>query len=175
MPCVVHYALVLFFLWLLAGAAAHKLLHPGYYSGLVRSHVSSGETAAAVLVRLIAAGEAALAVSLIVPPARTAAFLATALLLAAYALAILRQLAAGKKDMRCGCAGPASDLRISPALVARNCLLVALALVGGVPATGGMTAVQAVIAGIMGLFLITVYLCSEQLLHNAQQLRALRS
>ena len=38
MPSVVHYALVLFFLWLLAGAAAHKLLHPAYYSGLVPAH-----------------------------------------------------------------------------------------------------------------------------------------
>lgn len=175
MPSVVHYALVLLFLWLLAGAASHKLLHPGYYSGLVRAHVPAGETTAALLVRLIAAGEAVLAVGLVVPPACTAAFLATALLLAVYALAMLRQLAAGMRDLRCGCAGPASDLRISPFLVARNGLLVGLALTGGFAATGVMTAAQVVIAGTMGLFLITAYLCSEQLLRNAQQLHTLRS
>lgn len=175
MPSVVHYALVLFFLWLLAGAAAHKLLHPAYYSGLVRSHLPAGERAAAVLLRIIAAGEAALAAGLLVPSARPAAFVATALLLAVYALAMLRQLAAGQRDLRCGCAGPASDLRISPGLVARNLTLAMLALAGGVAAAGIMTAVQAIMAGTMGLFLISAYLCSEQLLRNAQQLRMLRS
>jgi len=175
MPVVVHDTLVLFFLWLLTGAAVHKLRHPAYYAGLVRSYIPVGEAAAPVLARLIAAGEAGLAVSLVIPPARTVAFLGTALLLAVYALAMSGRLAAGQQDLRCGCAGPASDLRISPALVARNVLLTLLALAGALPATGVVTLVQAAIAVIMGLFLIVTYLCSEQLLRNVQQLQLLRS
>jgi len=175
MPAVVHDALALFFLWLLAGAAVHKLRHHAYYTGIVRAWLPAGEAMAPMLVRLIAAVEAGLAAGLMIPPARTAAFLGTALLLAVYALAMLGRLAVGQGDLRCGCAGPASDLRISPALVARNSLLTLLALAGGMPSTGIMTAETAAVAVIMGLFLIVMYLCSEQLLRNAQQLRLLRS
>lgn len=175
MPAVVHLALVLFFVWLLAGAAVHKLRHPAYYAGIVRAWLPAGKALAPVLVRLTAAGEAGLAAGLVIPRARAAAFLGTALLLAVYAVAMSGRLAAGQRDLRCGCAGPASDLRISPALVARNGLLTALALGGVIPAAGVVTLAQVAIAVIMGLFLIVTYLCGEQLLHNAQQLRLLRS
>lgn len=176
MPALLHYALALFFLWLLAAAAAHKFLHHPYYAGLLRTYLPALENTAGGLAWLIAAIEAGLALGLSVAPLRPGTFLAVVLLLAVYALGMGRLLAQGRADLKCGCAGPASDLRISPTLVARNALLAGLALAGALPVTGAITTVgQGVNAVLIGLFLIAIYLCAEQLLRNAQHLRRLGS
>ena len=174
MPAVLHYSLVLFFLWLLAAAAAHKFLHHDYTTGLIRSYVPAGETGAGLLAWLVAVMEADLALGLAVAPLRQAAFTATAALLLAYLLGMAGLLARGRVDARCGCAGPASDMRISPALLIRNGMLVLLAVVGTLPVAGVLSMTVAVSAGLMGVFLIVTYLCVEQLLHNAQHLAEIR-
>ena len=174
MPAVLHYSLVLFFLWLLAAAAAHKFLHHQYTAGLIRSYVPVGEMAAGLLAWLIAFLEAGLALGLAVTPLRQAAFAATAVLLLVYLLGMASLLVRGRVDARCGCAGPASDLRISPALLIRNGVLVCLAVMGTLPVADTLSMTAAVSAGLMGVFLIAAYLCVEQLLLNAQRLAEMR-
>jgi hypothetical protein len=174
MPVVLHYSLVLFFLWLLATAAAHKFLHHQYTAGLIRSYVHVGEMAAGLLAWLIAFTEAGLALGLAVAPLRQAAFLATAALMLVYLLGMASLLARGRVDARCGCAGPDSDLRVSPALLIRNGVLVLLAVMGTLPVAGALSVTMAVSAGLIGVFMIALYLCVQQLLRNAQRLAEMR-
>ena len=174
MLAVLHYSLVLFFLWLLAAAAAHKFLHHQYTAGLIRSYVHVGEMAAGLLAWLIAFLEAGLAFGLAMAELRQAAFLATAALMLVYLLGMASLLVRGRVDVRCGCAGPDSDLRVSPALLIRNAMLAVLAALGSLPVSGAVSATMAVSAGLIGVFLIAAYLCVEQLLFNAQRLAEMR-
>lgn len=171
MPLLLHDALALFFIWLLAAAAWYKLRHPAYYRERLRSYLP----ALPVPVTLIAGLEIGLAAAFAVFPLRQAAFLFTALLLTVYLLAMLRQLLKGDADSRCGCAGPESDLRISPALIGRNGVLVLLALAGTLPVVDMAVGIGFYFnAVLIGLFLIVSYHCMEQLMLNAQRFRASR-
>ena len=79
------------------------------------------------------------------------------------------QILRGQADMACGCAGPDSRLGISWALVVRNGICAALALLA-------VTAAGAADGGWVGLglslfvavFAALVYETSEQLISNAQ-------
>src|SRR2546428_2355471 len=82
---------------------------------------------------LVVAVEVAAAGALLVPGARAAGLLAAAALLVLYGAAIAINLARGRRDIDCGCAGPAVRRPISGALVARNAALAALALAGLFP------------------------------------------
>lgn len=168
MPALLQNALVVFFLWLLATAALHKLRYPHYYAGLLRGYLGKGPLTGRPLVYLFSVLELLLAAGLCAAPLRPAAFVGIAVLLTVYLAGMSRQLAAGRRDMRCGCAGPDSDLRITPALLVRNTVLVAAALAGALPVTGAGMLFN---AALCGLFLILAYLCSEQLLLNAQRFR----
>lgn len=174
MPIVLHYSLVVFFLWLLAAAAAHKFLNHQYTAGLIRAYVPAGESGAGLLAWLFAFMEAGLALGLAVTPLRQAAFAATAVLLLVYLLGMAVLLARGHVDARCGCSGPASDLRVSTALLIRNGVLALLAVAGTLPVTGTVSITAAISAGLMGAFLIALYLCVQQLLSNGQRLAELR-
>lgn len=168
MPLLLHYALALFFVWLLAAAAWHKLRHPDYYRERLRGYLPS----VPVPVTLVAGVEITLAAALAAAPLRQAAFLATALLLSVYLLAMARRLVNGDSDSKCGCAGPGSDLRIRPVLILRNGVLVLLALAGAIPVVPMATGISlSMNAALIGLFLIAAYLCTEQLLLNAQRFR----
>jgi len=58
---------------------------------------------------------------------------AGAALLALYSLAIGVNLARGRRDIDCGCGGPAGRVRLRPALLARNAVLIGLALAVALP------------------------------------------
>src|SRR5439155_1412646 len=68
-----------------------------------------------------------------VPGARVAGLLAAASLLVVYGAAIAVNLARGRWDIDCGCAGPADRRPITGWLVARNAVLAAAALAGLAP------------------------------------------
>ena len=72
-------------------------------------------------------------------------------------------------DLECGCAGPASSLTVGPPLIIRNLVCVGLAVLaqasaGQLPGSLGGASLALVVA----FFLITVYLCSDQMIANAQ-------
>jgi hypothetical protein len=62
--------------------------------------------------------------------------LVAALLLLVYALAIAINLARGRRDLDCGCAGPGNRRPVRGMLVARNLLYAAMALVLLLPDSG---------------------------------------
>jgi len=77
--------------------------------------------------------EASVAAALMLPGARVAGPVGAAALLLLYALAMAVNLARGRYDLDCGCAGPAARRPISGWLVARNVGLAALALLALAP------------------------------------------
>ena len=74
----------------------------------------------------VVGGELSVAAALLVVPALGAPAAAT--LLAGYTAAIAINLARGRRDIDCGCAGPARRQPLRPWLLVRNALLVAAAL-----------------------------------------------
>lgn len=132
---------------------------------------STGVIAATVIVLELAIGIGALAPS----TARTA-MLAGAALLLAYAAAIGINLARGRRDIDCGCTGPATRQLLSGWLVLRNVGLAGLALVGA--ATSGdrvLHAADLVLAGLALLAAASLYAAINQLMVNAPRLDAFDS
>lgn len=119
---------------LFAAAALHKLRAPAAFAASVRDYA----LLPASLVRpfaLAAMGvEASIAVALLVPATAAPAALAGAGLLAVYAAAIGINLARGRRDIDCGCFGPAAARRtLHGGLLARNAVLGIVALVAASP------------------------------------------
>ncbi len=126
--------------------------------------------AAAVAVAL-ATCELALGVALLAPAAwqlRAPALLASAALLALYGAAIALNLARGRRDIDCGCAGPAARQPLSEWLLARNAMLVAMALVcvGGA-ASRSLVWIDALTVGGGIAMLGAIWLAAHRLLANA--------
>ena len=168
MPEAVSTGIGLFLAWLFAVAAVHKLRSPAYYEGLVSVYIPA-RTASRVMVLLVGLAELLVVVSLLVPALRTAGFLGAAAVLTGYAVMMAWQYGRGRSDLQCGCAGPDSALTVGPALIVRNLGCAGFALLAMVssvslPASLG----SAALALVIGVFLITVYLCSDQIIANAQ-------
>ncbi len=100
---------------------------------------------------------------------------AAAALLALYTVAIGVNLARGRREIDCGCFGPAARQPLSTALVARNVGLIALAFMCALPAGSralvvldGLTIAAGIALGAL------VHGAVNGLLANAPRLRALR-
>jgi len=103
----------------------------GKFRAAVVGYALLPERFASVTAVVLASCEASLGVALVTPAAfglRGAALVASATLLALYGAAIAVNLARGRRDIECGCAGPAARQPLSEWLLARNALLVAMAL-----------------------------------------------
>jgi hypothetical protein len=166
-------AVALFFAWLFALSAWHKLRHPQFYRSTLGSWL--GLTPGRWVVSALALLESGLVFGLLVPASRSAALVAVADLLLAYALGMAWLLLRGRGDEKCGCAGPDSDTTISSALVWRNLLCAQLAVLAANPVGAGSSLVaDGVAVGIVTLlsagFLCLLYLCCEQLISNAQHI-----
>lgn len=170
-PEVVAIGLAGFLAWLFAVSGFHKLRHPASFSELAAQYLpgSLRRLWRDWLVYPIGAVELAIALALLLPQGRVAAATAAAALLAGYALLMASQLVQGRRDMRCGCAGPASEVRVSPALVVRNLLTAALAVPLLLPAAPmGFSPGAIALALAMTGFLLALYLSAEQLIGNSQ-------
>lgn len=170
LPDPVSSGIAWFLAWLFGLAALHKLRSTPFYMDLLAGWFP-GIAVGAALVRVSAALEGAVMVALLVPQARAAGLLAAAMMLLVYAAAMGLQLAQGQRNMRCGCAGPASDVSISPALLVRNFLCAALALAAIVPGViTSMNISSLSLSLAIALFLVLSYLTSEQMIANAQRI-----
>jgi hypothetical protein len=170
LPDLIAIGVAWFLAWLFGTAALHKARNIEHYRRLMGKYLD-GAPVSSLMVWLLAALEVSFALAMLVPQTQWAGLAATALLLVAYAGLMGLQLARGRADMKCGCAGPASDTTISPALVLRNLGCAAMALLAMAPTIS----VDAGVAGIgLALFVATfaalAYLGSDQLIANAQQM-----
>jgi hypothetical protein len=155
---------------LLFGASLHKLRDRAGFRAALAGYALLPTGSLAAAAASLAAAELAIA-GLLVPGAGRPAGLAAAALFALYAGAMLAALAAGRRGIDCGCAGPAGSQPLGPALVARNALLVVAALAASLPATprslawvDAVTVAGAIAAG--SCLLAAVELSFEQAAHG---------
>lgn len=121
---VLRAALALLFL----AAALHKVRDPGRFRVTLAEYRLLPRALVAAAAAALVAAEAGVAVALALPGRSLPGALGAAGLLAVYGLAVAVNLARGRRDLDCGCAGPALRRPISGGLVVRNAVLAAAAL-----------------------------------------------
>jgi uncharacterized membrane protein YphA (DoxX/SURF4 family) len=163
---------------LFIGAAWHKLSGPGRFEAILRNYRLLPAAVSRPLALLIPAIELVLGLGWIFGLLPRITALATAVLLATYALAIRINLVRGRIYIDCGCGfGVASEKEqaLSSSLVARNILLIGLAGFTLVPVADrhlGIADYVVVIAGL--LTAILMYAGSGQLISNRAAIKAWR-
>jgi hypothetical protein len=118
---------------LLLQAAWHKLGDLAHFRSTLAAYRLLPARLVPVAAPVVVGTEAGVAGLLAVPAARVPALVAAAGLLAVYGMAIAINLARGRRDLDCGCTGPAVRRPISGWLVARNAGLAAVALATAAP------------------------------------------
>ena len=160
----------LFICWLMLGAGRHKLRprYRPYYRELIAGY---GLRSAALIRGAVP--ECLLGLLILHPSTRTPCALGAGALLLGYALLMAYALFQGKHDLNCGCGGPASEVKVSPWLIARNTALVTPATLALLPGAG-VWSPQSVVVVPAALLGILIYLCFEQWLGNQHKLESLR-
>ena len=169
-------AVALFFVWLLLHAAKHKLMPDNqlYYQALMQDYAYVPNALQSIsAVRLIACIEIAIALALLLPVSKSIAAVACATLMLVYGALLAVQWFQGKRDMDCGCAGPAAGLKISPALLWRNVVLAALALFAA--SEPYVLGAELWLSLALAIVFSLAYSCWEGLLANFQRIEAMRS
>jgi hypothetical protein len=159
----------------LAQAAWHKARDLGAFAAAVANYELIPASLAPLAATQLLVAEILLAGTLVLPPLRGAAALGAFALLALYAGAIAVNLARGRRDIDCGCTGPALRQPLSGWLLARNAALAALALAAALPADPralGAADALPIAGGAGALFALT--LAANQLAANAPASRELR-
>jgi len=116
-----------------ASAASHKLRHPSWFRRQVHEYELIPGLMVPAAARTLPIAELVIAAGLLWSISRPYAGVLAFLMICVYALAIEINLARGRKDIDCGCSGPAMRQPLQPALLARNLLLAIIALVALLP------------------------------------------
>jgi hypothetical protein len=142
------------FALLFAHAAWHKWRERERFAATLAAYGLLPGWLAAVGGYLVPLVETAVAALLLVPPARPAVALIGIMLLLTYALAIGVNLRRGRRDLDCGCTGPADRRPIAAWMVWRNLvlatLLAAIVPAWGVRPIGGIDALT-ILAGLVAI------------------------
>lgn len=156
---------------ILASAATHKLRAPARFANQVEDYQLLPRGLVRPVARVLPFIEVAVAFALLVPASRHAAALAAAALLAGYAGAISINLWRGRRDIDCGCAGPEQAQPIRPVLLARNAVLVSLALVASVaPDTRELGAFDIFVVIAASAATLLLYAAADGLMANTPRL-----
>lgn len=168
-------ALSLLLSYVLVDAGLHKLRDRLRYGAIIDGYRLLPSGVGARIALPLGALEAGLGALLLLPLTREPAIAAAALLIAIYFLGIALNLARGRRDIDCGCGAPDQAQRLSPALLLRNALLVAVALSLLVtPAASPLHWSGWVSALFCGAVAALLYASINTLLANAQMLERLR-
>jgi len=160
---------------LFASAALHKLRGFAEFRVALADYQLVPWWTSGIAARALVAAECATAVLLLSPLARPTGFAAAAGLLALYGAAIAVNLLRGRRDIDCGCFGPAQRAPLGVGLVVRNALLAAVALTGLLPTVDRpLGGVDAITAAALVLALALLHAAASQLIANAPRLRSLR-
>lgn len=117
----------------LAGAALHKLRDLHAFRVALGDYQLVPWALTGVVAPALVAAELGAAALLLSPAARPLGFAAAAGLLAVYSAAIAVNLLRGRRDIDCGCFGPALHVGLGGGLLARNAVLLAAAAAGLAP------------------------------------------
>ncbi len=160
---------------LFALAAVHKARAPREFRAVLGAYRLLPAVLVGPAALALPAVEAALAAALALPAVEGAGLVGAAALLLLYAGAMAVNLARGRRDLDCGCLGPARRRPIGPGLVARNLVLAAAAL-GGAAAPGRrpLVWVDAITVGAGTAALAALWVAAERLSAHAPALARLR-
>lgn len=163
-PVIVWTARLVLAAVLLAAAVA-KLRALEEFAGVVHNYRLLPELLARPVAYALPILEVVLAVGLLLEPTRRLAAAATAVLLAVFALAMAINIRRGRSHIDCGCFASALKQRLSWALVARNGVLIGLALliVAPGPATRPLGALDLLTAAVATASLLVLYAAFSQL------------
>jgi len=160
---------------LLLSAALHKARDLPGFAAVLAGYGLLPAGGPRPVARALPVGEAAIGLGLLVPAAGAAAALAGAALLSLYTAAAAVALARGRRGLPCGCGGPAGAGVLGPALLARNAVLVTLALVAALPvATRPLVWIDAATVVAAAAALALIHTAADRLIANGPALRALR-
>jgi len=110
-----------------------KFADTGYFQTVITDYQVLPANWSAWVARGLPAVELAAGLALLFPAAQIQALAVVTVLLIGYTAAIALNVARGRRDLDCGCAGPGREQTISGWLLGRNLLLITLALLS-VPA-----------------------------------------
>ncbi len=156
-------------------AAMHKLGAPAVFRAAMENYqlvpIAMLNLFSAILVLL----ELSSSVLVLIPMTQAAGLLAMAVLLLIYTTGISINLYRGRRDIDCGCSGPATRQVLSFWLVARNLVFLGLVVVALEPSTNrALNWLDLVTAAFGVLVAGGLYLGFNQLLAQAPRLTALR-
>lgn len=162
----IHLSLRMALSLLFLTAAIHKLRdHKGFRAALENYRLLP-QGAVGMAAAILVVTELSVALSLPLYGGTGPAFVA-AFLLALYAAAIGVNLARGRRDIDCGCAGPARAQPLSAVLVVRNVVLCAIALAASFePLPRGLLWIDVVTIAATIAFFCLLYASIEELIAN---------
>ncbi|WP_343573680.1 MauE/DoxX family redox-associated membrane protein [Pseudomonas sp. QE6] len=156
---------------ILANAATHKLRAPGRFTKQLEDYQLLPRALLKPVARGLPLLEIGVAFALLVPASRAGAALIAALLLALYAAAIGFNLWRGRRDIDCGCSGPDQAQPLRPVLLARNAILVGLALAAGLsPQARELGLFDGFVVIAASATALLIYAAAEGLLSNGPRL-----
>lgn len=159
---------------LFARAALHKIREFVAFTGTLSDYRILPESMLSPAAAGLIVTELAIAAGLLWSETRPYAALAGAGLLALYAVAMAIPLSQGRTEISCGCGGPTDHL--SPALLIRNGVLAAIALMAACSLTGReLTWIDMVSLPLGVITLWFILEAAEQALQNAAYIRAMNS
>lgn len=164
---------------LLASAATSKLRDLRYFEEVFAAYAVLPAKLSLPVARVLPFAEIGLAVGLLITGGRPYVGIAVILLMLTYAASIAINLMRGRRDLACGCGGPAERRPIAPWMVWRNCIIAAFAAISLLPWSPRPLSPMDGVTVAFGLAAITlVYLCVDLLLgdiaRRSAQLRGIR-
>jgi hypothetical protein len=161
---------------LFAVAAAHKLRAPAAFRSAMDQYRLLPPRVSGSAAAFFVAAELTAALLVLIPAARAAGLAIMAGLLLVYTTGIGINLYRGRRDIDCGCNGPASRQPLSGWLVLRNLALLGLVLLAAQPAAGRPWSwLDGVVVAFTVLIAGGLYLALNQLLAQAPRMVRLRS
>ena len=165
-------------LFLHAGISKLNPQNQHYYQGVVQGYGFTDSSFKLgsllnIMPFIIGGFETLTALAIVIQQTTSFGLVAAAALLGLYGAIFAKQLLQGKADINCGCAGPGADVKISPMLLLRNGVLVALCVFALLVESSSFAASWFVVLPLAAV-LSLIYLSSEQLMLNQQKIQMLR-
>jgi len=156
-------------------AAAHKLRAPSAFLDQLANYRLVPKRATQATAAAVVAGELTTGLAFLAPALHLAASSAALVLLFGYSFAIALNLVRGRRDIDCGCSGPALRQPLTPWLLVRNAVLVGFAAACLAPARDRTLIWVDAVTVLGGVsVLAALYAASNRMLANAPALLRLR-
>lgn len=160
---------------LLLAAAVYKLRDRAAFRRSVRDYDLVADVLVRPLAWAIPLAESVAAAAVVFEPTRVAGATLAGVLLAVFTLAIAVNLARGRRDIDCGCFGPAQGQPLSGWLVPRNLVLIVLTAIAALPpASRALNPLDYVTLGAGVVVAVLLFVVSNVVIGLAPQAAALR-